>query len=133
MAFLTWGEQYSVGEATIDLQHKRIFELVNELHEALCAGQSGAAIAGRLEGLASCARHHFSYEQRIMASCGYPELSRHRAEHAALARQMDRLCDQLRAGKTTMALEVVNFLQNWLTTHILSADKQYAPYLKVPA
>ena len=50
-------------------------------------------------------------------------------EHKKLTGQVCELRDKFRAGKVTISMEVMMFLKNWLSEHILSRDKAYAKEL----
>ena len=40
MAFVEWSdEKYAIGVARVDEQHRRLFELLNELHDAMQEGE----------------------------------------------------------------------------------------------
>lgn len=41
----------------------------------------------------------------------------------ALQKEIDR-------GDATISMELMDFLADWLTTHIKGTDKKYVPYLK---
>ena len=34
------------------------------------------------------------------------------------------------AGKVLLSVDLMNFLRDWLTSHILKSDKRYAPFMK---
>jgi hypothetical protein len=40
MSLIQWEEKYSVKHATIDSQHKKLVELINNLHEAMKVGKA---------------------------------------------------------------------------------------------
>jgi hemerythrin len=40
------------------------------------------------------------------------------------------LQNEFRLGKVTIALDAMNFLQSWLTKHIMKTDFKYGPHLK---
>ena len=39
MSLFQWKESYSVGNTEIDAQHKRLFQLAEDLHTAMTAGK----------------------------------------------------------------------------------------------
>lgn len=39
MAFINWSDKLSVGVQQMDMQHKRLVELINELYEAMNSGK----------------------------------------------------------------------------------------------
>jgi hemerythrin len=51
MAYIDWTEKLSVGIDIIDEQHKVLFKIINDLHDAMKAGQSKLVIKEVLERL----------------------------------------------------------------------------------
>jgi hemerythrin len=45
-----------------------------------------------------------------------------------LIQQVKDLQEKLDAGSHSISFELLHFLKNWLTKHILESDKQYGPY-----
>ena len=39
MTFIEWNDDYSINLAEVDRQHQQLFNLINELHEAMMAGR----------------------------------------------------------------------------------------------
>ena len=61
---------------------------------------------------------------------GCPDLAAHKKEHVGLTDQVLEVQKKYKAGSTsTLSLEVLNFLKNWLIKHIQGTDKKYGPYL----
>lgn len=130
MGLLNWSEQYSVGLLSVDSEHKKLFDMVNEMHEAMRTGQGNAVLEKILGRLVTYTRSHFAAEERLMQTHGYPGLAEHKKAHDALTAQVIELQRKLKGGKTCLSIEVMLFLRNWLTTHILGTDMKYAPFLK---
>lgn len=130
MPIINWNEQLSVDIPEIDKQHKRLIELVNRLHDAMKAGQGNAIVASILSELISYTAFHFDTEEKYFEQFGYPERAHHTMEHDELTRKAKALEQEHRAGKLTITIEVMNFLRDWLNTHILKSDKKYAPFLR---
>lgn len=129
MASMTWTDDYSVGIEAIDKQHKRLIELINELSEAMQDGTTREAIGYILTSLIDYTHKHFTFEEDLFEKYGYPESSEHKAAHGALAEKVQTLKKSYAAGDLVMGMEVMNFLKDWLTGHILGTDKKYAKFL----
>jgi hemerythrin len=129
MPLLTWSDSLSVGVQDIDVQHKRLVELINQLHDAMGQGKGRAVLGKTLDGLIDYTRTHFAMEERLMATQAYPGAVRHKAEHDALTKQVLDLQSKFLIGQATVTLEVMKFLKDWLSNHILTLDKQFGAYL----
>ena len=72
MAYFPWKPEYSVGIEKFDRQHKVLVHFLNELYEALQAGQGRKALAHVLNGLIVYTNTHFAAEEKLMERYGYP-------------------------------------------------------------
>jgi hemerythrin len=129
MPLITWNNTLSVNVQEIDSQHKRLVELVNQLHDAMSQGKGREVMGATLAGLIDYTRTHFAAEERLMTAHAYPGYGRHKAEHDALTKQVVDLQGQYQAGQPVLTIEVMNFLKDWLSKHILEVDKQLGAYL----
>lgn len=130
MPIMTWSDSYSVNSSEIDNQHKKLFDLINELNDAMGKGAGAEALGKTLTALADYARVHFADEERMLTRVNYPELATQKSEHAAFVQKVTDLNTQYRAGKVAMTISVMEFLKNWLTHHIMQVDKRYSSYIK---
>lgn len=130
MALLDWSERYSVESRLMDEQHRKLFNLINELHEAMKEGRAKTVMARVLDQLVAYTVTHFDTEERAMAAVGYPDLGAHVAEHRKLTEAVHKLNGEVKAETVGITVEVMEFLQHWLTNHIMKVDRKYAPFLK---
>ncbi len=130
MAFLIWGDQYKVNIAEVDTQHKRLFDMVNEMHEAMKSGKAEAVLGKILDGLLQYCATHFATEERLMTTHGYPDYISHKRIHDKLTEEVKELQRRHQSGEPVLSFEVMEFLRKWLQSHILGADKMFGPYLK---
>lgn len=121
-----WRDEYSVRIPNIDAQHQQLVALINDLHAAMMKGDGSQALGRILDDLVRYAEGHFSYEEAMLQQRGYSGLDAHRAEHLALARQVNALREQFRSGRMLMTVGVMQFLKEWLANHILAKDADYA-------
>jgi hemerythrin len=125
-----WSANYSVGVGSVDAQHQNLFSMGQELHAAMVAGQGKAALARILDRLVQYTTVHFAHEERLMRLYDYPEFEAHRAQHAALTKQVLKFQEDFHAGRVAMSVQLLQFLRGWLQTHIQGSDQKLAPYLK---
>ena len=131
MAYLNWTPDLSVGIDRIDQQHKKIVTILNELYEAMQAGQGREALGKVLNDLLLYTKTHFAAEEQAMAAHGYPDYEEHRRRHEKMALKVKELHEQFRDGALTSPIQITNFLKDWLAKHIRETDKKYGPFLSV--
>jgi hemerythrin-like metal-binding protein len=129
MALLMWKDQYSVGVKDLDNQHLGLMETLNELHSAMMKGQAKALTGGLLSKLVEYTHEHFAAEESMMTATGFPGLTAHRIKHRELTKQVSEFVGRYEKGEITLNLDLLNFLRDWLTTHILKEDQEYGPWL----
>jgi len=128
VALLNWSTKYSVGVQSMDTQHKVLFGMLNDLHEAMMKGQAQNVSDPLLRKLVSYTHDHFSAEEAMMASTGYQGIAQHRIEHRDLIKQVDEFASRCERGESNLNLQLLNFLRNWLTNHIQQEDQKYGPW-----
>ena len=128
MAIL-WKTSYSVGVASMDNEHRRLFDVMRELDNALAMGSGQLVIDRVLKKVTDWAEHHFTHEEDLMNAHDFPGLEAHRAEHDEARRQIAIYEQNRKAGKPGVPVSLLLFLDAWLRKHILKTDLLYATYL----
>lgn len=129
MALLNWSEKDSVAVQSLDSQHKQLFAIINELHEAMLSGQAQSLTGTLLQKLVDYTKTHFSAEEGMLQNAQYPSLAAHRVKHQNLIRQIQDFTRRHERGEVTVNLHLLNFLRDWLVNHIHKEDKEYGPWL----
>lgn len=124
---IEWTPELSTGIAQLDEHHKEIFQWLAELESAAVEERTLFGVYA-LTRFKQYVREHFSVEEALMKSAGYPGLVEHLEEHAAFRAKLREL--QRKAIGQDVSVEAVDFLKDWLTTHIAKTDMAYVPYLK---
>ena len=128
MAIMSWDDKYSVNVREIDEQHKKIVQMVNELHDAMSVGKGKEALAKVLQSLIDYAGSHFATEEKYMTRFKFPGYPEHKGEHDAFVKRVLEFQDGFNSGKLAMSMEVMQFLKDWLLSHIQGTDKKYGPF-----
>jgi|APTNR8051073442_1049403.scaffolds.fasta_scaffold02968_5 hemerythrin len=130
MAVIQWIPDFSVGIESLDTDHKVLISLLNHLEEAIQAGQPRDAIHRVLDSLLDYTNYHFDREETLMAACRYPDLNAHKRTHRTMRAQVVDIRDRYaRNPESIHSREILAFLKNWLTSHIVGRDKLYAPFM----
>jgi hemerythrin len=130
MALLNWSTEYSVEVPTFDRQHKKLFDMLNELHDAMKAGKGSQVAPAILKRLVEYTREHFSEEESAMSRTRYPDFVNHKAEHDKLTAEVVKMVDDFDQGKIVLSMSLLDFLRDWLKTHILASDTKYSRHMK---
>ena len=129
MSLIQWTDKLSVNVASIDAQHKNLVALLNELHDAMKAGKSHDVLSKTLDRLVDYTKTHFAHEEVCMTKTCFAGLKDHKCQHDDLAKTVLKFQADFKAGKTGVTIEVLTFLQNWISNHILKTDKLYSAHL----
>ncbi|PHS83541.1 chemotaxis protein [Aeromonas dhakensis] len=127
---LHWNEAFMVQVPSMDNQHLGLFEAMNRLYQAVLDKSPAQLRKQRLDELLKLATRHFADEEQVMEQAGYPELRRHKQEHARLLAELDTLMQRNGTDDEEFNMELLVFLKNWLLNHISKVDKQYSGSLR---
>lgn len=129
MAFIDWHDKYSVKVTSMDEQHKNLVKIINELHEYQKQGRSKEVMEKTLMSLVEYTKTHFQAEEKIMQNANYPKLAEHKKSHQKLLNSVSEYVTKFQSGESITAIQLLNFLQNWLLKHIANEDMEYGKHI----
>ncbi len=129
MVLIKWSEKYSVNIKKVDEQHKKLIEMINNLHGAMLHGKSHEILGNIIDGLIDYTKTHFKTEEELMKNYGYPGYLSHKLQHDKFVRKVSEFQRKFEEGELTLSMEIMNFLKDWLLNHILGTDKKFGPFL----
>lgn len=127
--FITWKDSYSVGIDSIDQQHKRLINLINQLQTAVDYSTGEEFEREALDELVDYTKTHFTFEEGLMEQNGYPDFEPHKAQHVKMIKEVERVLSIYEEDHDTAVENAVNFLKDWLINHINGTDKEYSSFL----
>ena len=128
MAYIDWSDELSVQVAEIDQQHQKLVSMLNELHDAMRERKSKDSLGKIIEGLVGYAGTHFATEEKYFDQYGYPEATAHIGENREFVAKVSDFKQGFDEGQIMLSIDVMDFLENWLVTHIQGSDKKYGPF-----
>ena|SRR5579872_5575100 len=129
MPLVSWNESYTVRVGRCDEDHKKLFSLINTLHDAMATGKGALVVGQVVKELADYTQYHFSAEEAMMEKTKYPALPAHRLQHREFSSQVKQFQHDLLEGKGGQSISVAVFLNDWLTDHIKQTDRKYSAHL----
>jgi len=128
IVLVKWTEDLSVKVHSMDNDHRALVGLINQLASAEKIGNRRVA-ESVLDELLNYAIDHFDREEQFMQKSGYPfhELVKHKLQHASFSETVQDIRWQYLHGlRPKINQEILFFLRDWLSKHILIEDMKYA-------
>ena len=126
MAQLDWNENLQVGISEMDCEHKRLVALVNQLDDALQAGDTQQRLIQAFDDLVVYTRNHFASEDRFLQSTGCRDMSQRRQDHEDFLQKVQTMHQDFHGQQVQVSGETVTFLKEWTLDHITRQDSKYA-------
>ena len=129
MALLQWSDDFRIGIGTFDKEHRQIVESINTLQTEVQGRNERSVTDPRLRKLASDTVAHFKAEEEMMGTSKYPGLALHAMKHQHLLEQLSAFLTRYSRDGASMDRHSLNFLRDWVTTHIQSEYRNFGLWL----
>ncbi|MBN1409286.1 MAG: hemerythrin family protein [Spirochaetales bacterium] len=130
MPLIEWNDALSIQISEIDNQHMKLVQIINNLHAAMLEGKGKLVIEKILNEMVDYTVYHFSTEEKLMGPHRYPLEEEHRKQHAGFVEKAKDFQEKMSQGKLFLSIEIMNFLKNWLSNHIMDSDKKFGSHLR---
>lgn len=121
-----WKESYKLGVESIDIQHKKLFEMTEELLKAIDQKSEPEVFKKIIGFLKEYVVVHFKTEEAYQASIQYIGIKEHIKQHQAftnLVLSFEKRLEQS-AYDLTILKELAGTLTAWLIYHVADADQK---------
>ena len=122
MSLIEWKDQYSLGVAEVDHEHRELIDLINELYEIVSSENSDLAVADFLGELYTRISAHFALEEKVMRDSNYDEYDDHKADHERLLDEIRDLMDDYEGGVYVDVERFGKRLDEWFSEHFRTRD-----------
>lgn len=117
---IEWRDGFKVGIDQVDQEHRHLFTLVKALNLA--------SVDQTVEELLDYVVTHFSNEQELMESSGYPAFEQHLKLHEEFGAQVADFLGSQGAWTEDRVQELRRFLNKWLIGHIMTHDLRFGKW-----
>lgn len=119
-----WDDSLCTGIDVIDEHHRHLFDLTNDLYDVVAEKRGSREIARLLKALDLYAHVHFDAEEKMMVHYGYYGLTLQQKQHHRFHERLKSFHEELHTNPLTVQYDVLDFLRNWLVSHIRHEDAQ---------
>lgn len=123
-------EEYFTGIEQIDAEHRRLFEIAEEVYQL----KQNEFLVDKYDQIRSVLNElrdytftHFDHEEAYMQSIGYKRMFTQKVQHDAFRKKLEEMDIQsIDENEDGAIQDILTFLTDWLIHHILETDKQIA-------
>jgi len=128
---IAWSDCLSMGVPEMDEEHRQFIARVNELNKAIIECEDKASVGRRMKLMLAQAAQHFAHEEALLDRSGFPQAAAHRARHAELTAQFDRVMKDFEETELSFvwALKGLSLKQR-LVEHLLHEDMKYRDFMR---
>jgi hemerythrin-like metal-binding protein len=130
MQHFKWTKAHAIFLPEIDAEHRNIFRMAEELHQAVRASAEAARLLELARPLAVAIEEHFAHEERLMRSVACPDAVWHKTQHDAARKKIGPLLGELETGEAVAAAEFIEFLARWLRDHMSLPDRMMGAHVR---
>lgn len=115
--------------ADIEAEHNYFYDLLRRFECMASSPIASRQLQAFIRSLVVHTEQHWSHEESVMKSCGYPHYAAHVRSHQDGLKSIDELLASRKSESET--IDVLKFfLSTWLTDHIQSHDADFGAWLK---
>ncbi|PKL46407.1 MAG: hypothetical protein CVV42_16600 [Candidatus Riflebacteria bacterium HGW-Riflebacteria-2] len=127
---MKWDQSFSIGCDLVDIQHKELICLVDQLESSLESGLTPQQLGAALKFIVNYTRHHFSAEEAFMEKIGFDELENHKKLHSNLIKEVTDILLSLKHGENLNPENLVKFLVDWVLKHVQEEDQKIGMFAR---
>jgi hemerythrin len=126
-----WKEIYSIDNANIDMEHKKLFDIAKEAFEEVEPILRLIKVRDVLSELYNYMKTHFMHEEMYMQEINYPLIKEHRILHHEIIDRINNFVKQLPTMKDAIfEKELAKIIEISLVNHIIQEDRKIITWLK---
>ncbi len=129
MSLIDWHEEYSVGVASVDHEHREMINLINAVYDNLSSNASKDQIKDFLGEIYAKISAHFALEEKIMKAQQYDEYEAHKQDHEMLLDEIRDIMDFYETDDYFSDKDLANQLEQWFAEHFRTRDARLHKHL----
>ena len=123
MPLIDWKDEFKIGIAAVDFEHRTLIDLINDVHAKLQHDAGETPVSDCLGEIYTHIAAHFALEERIMRERRYDQYAEHKADHEHLLDELRDIMDEYEVGAMPDHQAVLGErLSEWFGRHFRTMD-----------
>lgn len=122
MTLIDWKEEFKVGVAEVDHEHRELIELINSLHDTSRRGRTREQVIESLGDIYAQIAAHFALEEKMMRNSHYPAFAPHKEDHECLLDDLRDIMDEVEDDGSYDEAQLSSDLERWFSDHFRTHD-----------
>lgn len=122
MSLITWKDEFSVGVAAVDLEHRELIQLINDLEASMLEQATKDTVVHTLGEINARISAHFALEEKIMRDARYAGYAAHKQDHESLLDELLDIIDNVDDAGRYDREALSRGLENWFSVHFRTHD-----------
>ncbi len=127
---MIWSDELSIGNNNIDKDHQQLIHIYNDLIDLIEFKKVRNEFSRILSMMTDYCLEHFKKEENYMKEFNYPYFEEHKQMHNEYKYKVAKYNIDLFGENPTDPEEIILYIKNWWTNHILKYDLKYESYKK---
>src|SRR6476620_9782717 len=107
MQHFKWTKAHAVYLPQVDAEHRNLFRMAEEIHQAARAGAETARLSELIGPLLTAIEEHFAHEERMMKSAAVPDFDWHKMQHDTARKRSAQFAEDIEQGNTQATMEML--------------------------
>ena len=122
MNLITWKDEFSVGVAAVDFEHRELIELINGLDADMQKDATQTTVVEALGEIYARISAHFALEEKVMREAGYDGFATHKHDHERLLDELLDVIDSVDDAGHYDRAGLSRDLDRWFSDHFRTHD-----------
>lgn len=122
MSLITWKDEFSLGIESVDVEHREMIELINDLDSAMQQDATQDTVVDTLGEIYARIAAHFALEEKIMRDAHYEAFAAHKQDHELLLDELLDVIDSVDEDGDYDRVALSRDLDTWFSDHFRTHD-----------
>lgn len=122
MTLIEWKNDFSVGITAVDLEHRELIALINDIHALMHQGATHDQVVSSLGEIFAQISAHFALEEKFMREVQYEGYGAHKTDHESLLDEIRDIMDRVEDDGSYDESGLSSELERWFTIHFRTHD-----------